>query len=127
MYMKNKFFTFLFIPSLLTPFHFWDMSWLRPVSTPVVQTQMVVSSSPTSTTVTTTDSSGTKTTTMDAPYGVKTEMTDIDGKTTATTIPLTQDDVAKMQQEQDVFQKQMDQMLQDQQKMFDDLQKSFGF
>ncbi|MDE2172530.1 MAG: hypothetical protein KGJ33_01130 [Patescibacteria group bacterium] len=96
-----------------------------------VEERTVPSASSTEVIVSTGNNATTTTLTLNAPYGVKSQIVSENGQTYATTTPLTQSDVEQMQkqaeQEQADVQKQMDQMMQDQRKLFDDMQANFPF
>ncbi len=62
---------------------------------------------------------------LHAPYGVKSEIESINGKTYSTTTPITKEDIKQMEKQQERFQKQMDKMLQDQQKLFGNMSMDF--
>lgn len=61
------------------------------------------------------------TTILHAPYGVKSEIVSRNGETYATTTPLTEEDIRKMNERQAEVERQMDKMFEDQQWLFDDM------
>jgi hypothetical protein len=65
--------------------------------------------------------------TLNAPYGVKSEIVSENGKTYATTTPITEADVKQMEAEQAQFEAQMNKIWEDQQKLFEDMWSGVPF
>ena len=132
----QKFYASALLPFfLLNPFWGWHFFTAAPPPTPSPTTQITTDAASTTewfinttatssnedVTVTTKTDKGTTTNIIHAPYGVKSEITDLNGITTATTTPLTKEEIQQMQKQDDAFQKEMDQMWQDQEKWFQDV------
>jgi hypothetical protein len=62
-----------------------------------------------------------------APYGVRSEVVTINGKTYATTTPLTEDDIKQMQKQQKDVEDRMNKIFEEQQKMFQEMWKNFPY
>ena len=96
--------------------------WSQPNPTYAWSIETQTASASSSNIIVTSDNNGSSTTVvLDAPYGVQSEVVSQNGKTYATTTPLTPQDVLQMEQRQIDTQNQINQIFQDQQKLFNDM------
>ncbi|MGH7141046.1 MAG: hypothetical protein ACREGH_00215 [Minisyncoccia bacterium] len=115
------------ILGFIVPFLFFNP--LAPMTVPSAPPVSLTTVATSSEVKVVTDVNGkTNTTVVNAPYGVESELTDVNGAVSATTTPLTEAQVetqgVEMEQQEAAIQNQMNQLMQDQQKLFQDLWNS---
>ena len=114
-----------YILGLLSPlFLFNPLLWWHRFNPPpqpqewYVQTAATSVGTSSAVVVTTGTQASSTTLVLNAPYGIQSEIVSSDGKTYATTTPLTKRDIEKMQQQQTKLESQMNQIMQNQERMF---------